>query len=60
MTSQTRQQTITIHILPSISSKPNQDMKFGQVIECNVRNIFLKKLYAACGEEACRRPFHKN
>ena len=49
MTSQTRQQTITIHILPNISSKPNQTMKFGQVIECNVRNIFLKKLYTASG-----------
>ena len=55
MTSQTGQQIITTHtyiyiyiyyiyiiyiyILPNISSKLNQTMKFGQVIECNVRNI---------------------
>ena len=34
LTSQTGQQTITIHILPNISrSKGNQAMKFGQLIE---------------------------
>ena len=38
--------TIAIHILPNISqSKGNQTMKFGQLIECNNRNIFLQKLY---------------
>ena len=37
-------QLITIHILPDISrSKGNQAMKFGQLIEYNVRNIFLQK-----------------
>ena len=37
-------QVITIHILPDISrSKGNQAMKFGQLIEYNVRNIFLQK-----------------
>ena len=36
-------QTIIIHILPNISkSKDNQPMKFGQLIECNLRNIFLQ------------------
>ena len=30
---------IYIYILPNISSKLNQTMKFGQVIECNVTNI---------------------
>ena len=60
MTPQTRQQIIAIHLLPNISSKPNQTIKFGQVIECNVKNIYLKKLYTACGGEACPRPFHKN
>ena len=31
------------HILPNISrSKGNQAMKFGQVIEDNKRNVFLK------------------
>ena len=60
MTSQIRQQIITIHIFPNISSKANQTMKFGQVIQCNMRNNFLKKLYTACGGEACPRPFYKN
>ena len=26
-------------------SKDNQEMKFGQLIECNMRNIFLEKSY---------------
>ena len=44
MTSQSGQQTITIHILPNISrSKGYQAIKFGQVIEDNKRNIFLQK-----------------
>ena len=34
---------ITIRILPGISrSKGNQTMKFGQLIEFNVRNIYFK------------------
>ena len=42
MTPQTRQQTITIHILLIISrSKGNQTMKFGQLIEYKMKNIFL-------------------
>ena len=42
MTSQDGTQTITINILLDISkSKDNQNMKFGQLIEYNVRNIFL-------------------
>ena len=45
MTSHTGQQIITIHILSNISkSKPNQAMKFGQLIEYNVRNIFFLKV----------------
>ena len=44
MTSQTGQQKIAIHILSNISrSKGKQTMKFGQVIEYNMRNIFLVK-----------------
>ena len=40
MTSQTGQQILTIHILPTISrSKANQAMEFSQVIEYNVINI---------------------
>ena len=45
MTSEPGSQAITIHILPNISrSKDNQKMKFGQLIEYNMRNIFLEKL----------------
>ena len=44
MTSQTRQQIITIHILPNISrSKDNQTMKFGQLIDYKMKMIFLEK-----------------
>ena len=52
------QQTIVIHILPNISrSKGNQTMKFGQLIECNIRNIFLEKSYIKCGGETSHRLF---
>ena len=58
ITSQPGKQTIAIHILPNISrSKGNQTMKFGQLIECNMRNIFLEKSYTKCGGETSRRPF---
>ena len=44
MTSQPEKQTIAIHILPDISrSKGNQTMKFGQLIEYIMRNVFLEK-----------------
>ena len=57
MTLQPRKQTVATHILPSISrSKSNETMKFGQLIECNMRNIFLEKLYAKCGGETIPRP----
>ena len=43
MTSQTRKQIITIHILPNISRrKSNQAVKFGQLTECDVRNTFFE------------------
>ena len=43
MTSQTGQQVITTHTLLNISrSEDNQTMKFGQLIEYDLRNIFLK------------------
>ena len=32
-------------------------MKFGQLIECNMRNIFLEKSYTKCGVETSPRPF---
>ena len=60
MTSQTGQKVITVHILPNISrSKANQAMKFGQLIEYNIRNILLRKPYAKCGGEIIPRPFSK-
>ena len=58
MTSQPGKQTIAIHILPNISqSKDNETMKFGQLIEYNMRNIFLEKSYTKCGGETSPRPF---
>ena len=47
-----------IHILPNNSrSKDNQTMKFGQLIECNMRNIFLENSYTKYGGETSPRPF---
>ena len=34
-------------------------MKFGQLIEYNMRNIFVEKSYTKCGRETIRRPFSK-
>ena len=49
-----------MHILPNIlRSKGNQAMKFGQLIEYNVRNIFVQKLYTKYGGEAITRPLSK-
>ena len=49
MTSQTGKQTIAIHILTNISrSKENQTMKFGQLIEYNMRKLFLEKSFTEC------------
>ena len=43
ITSQNGKETIRINILPDISrSKGNQTMKFGQVIEYNLRHILLQ------------------
>ena len=32
-------------------------MKFSQLIEYNMRNIFLEKSYTKCGGESISRPF---
>ena len=46
MTSQPGKQTVAIQIFPNISrSKGLQTMKFGQLIEYNMRNFFLENLY---------------
>ena len=34
-------------------------MKFGQLIEYNMRNIVLEKSYTKYVGQACPRPFHK-
>ena len=54
MTSKTgKQYTITIQILRNISrSKGNQAIKFDQLMEYNMRNIFFVKSYIKCGGEA--------
>ena len=59
MTSQLWKQTIAIHILPNISrSKENQIMKFGQLTEYNMINIFLEKSFTKYGG-TIPRPFPK-
>ena len=32
-------------------------MEFGQLTECNMRNIYLEKSYGKCGKETISRPF---
>ena len=45
----TGKQVISKQILPSISRrKSNQTMKFGQVMEYNIQNIFLETPYTKC------------
>ena len=61
MTSRPGSDAIPIHhILTNIStSKGNQAMKLGQLIEYDMRNIFLNKSYTKCGGETIPRPFTK-
>ena len=60
MTSQPGQQVLAIQTLTNISrSKGNQTMKFCQLIECNLRNIFVETLYTKCDGETIPRPFLK-
>ena len=54
-------QLITMSKLPNISrNKDNETMKFGQLTECNMRNIFLEKSYTKCGGETIPSSFSKN
>ena len=47
-------------MFPYISrSKANQAMKSGQLIEYNMRTIFVEKSYAKCGGETIPIPFSK-
>ena len=59
MMSHTGQQIITINILFNIPrSKGNQTIKFAEVTEYKMRNIF-EKWYSKCCGEASPRPFYK-
>ena len=61
ITSQTGKQTIAIHILPNISGgTDNLTMKFGQLIEYNVRKVFLEKSFTKYIGETIPIPFSKN
>ena len=56
MTSQPGKHMIAMHMLPNISrSKGNKTMKFGQLIECNMRNSFLEKSCTKYGGETSPR-----
>ena len=60
MTSQAGQQTIALLILPNISrSKDNLTMKSGQLIEYNLRNIFVEKSYTKFAGETIPRSLSK-
>ena len=51
---------MAIHILHNISrSKGNQAMKVGQLIEYNMRNVFVEKSYTKCAGESIPRPLSK-
>ena len=60
MTSQPGEQTIAIHTLTDISkNKSNQTMKFSQLIEYYMVNIFLEKSYTKWGGETNSKPISK-
>ena len=60
MTSEPWKQTIGMHISSNISgSHDNQTWKFGQLIEYNMRNIFLEKSFTKRVEETIPRRFSK-
>ena len=60
MTSQAGENTIAVHILPNVSRcKSNQEMKSGQLIEYNTRNIFVEKSYTKWAGETIPRPLFK-
>ena len=60
MTSQSGKQTVAKNILPNIlRSKANKTMKFGQLIEYNIRDVFLEKPYTKSGGKTIPRSFSK-
>ena len=59
MAPQPGKQIIAIHILLNISkSSGNQLIKYGQLIEYNMRNIFFDKLFTKFCGESIPRPFY--
>ena len=60
MTLQRGKQAVVIHGYPNISrSKDIQSVKFGHLIEYNMRITLLVKSYMKCGGETSARPFCK-
>ena len=59
MTSQSGKQTLIIHTLPYISRSRGNQTAFGQLIECNMRKIFLEKSFTKCGGETSPKTFSK-
>ena len=58
MTSQPGKQANIIHELPNrLRNKDNQAMKFGQLRQYNMENIFLEKPYTKCDGETSPRSF---
>ena len=52
--------TIVIRILPNVlRSKVNQTIKFDQLMERNMRIIFLEKSYTKCDGETSPRTFYE-
>ena len=61
MTSWIGKQIITTKTLPYISrSEDSQTMKFGELIEYNMRNIFFENTSWKCGQQTSSRFFFKN
>ena len=59
MTSHILLQIITIYILADISGSETKKIRFVQLREYNITNIFLKKSYIKFGGETSLRPFHE-
>ena len=52
MTSQPGKETVIVHIFPNISRiKDIEKIKYGHLIEYNMRNFFLEKSYTKCDQD---------
>ena len=61
MTWQPGKQTNAINILRNISRyRINQTMEFGQLVEYNIRNIYLNRSYTKCGGNTIPKVCSKN